>query len=345
MRLVPMFCVLLLVGLLMGVPARAFHDGGVASCSSCHVMHESEDGQQVDASGELLRGVSGSDLCLGCHADANGAVFGVSPLAPPPERGPGNFVFLLEDNLNDGTNGGTNPIAGEAAGHSIVAPSVGLVAETRWVSAPGGSYPSSELSCTSCHDPHGNANYRMLWGAGETEGGDFSFQYAAPTAVGLPLDGPPESRSNHVAYRRGMSAWCSNCHGFYHDEVSGPGFHHDFDADFERGMLNRYAVYDGDANPAGGEPSTSYLPEAPYQDPTATRSTTGPPSTSSRAMCLTCHRAHATSSPAAGRWDFRVQYLQEDGVESGSYAIPNPYPDPSQGRLCAKCHPGQGGGF
>ncbi len=57
-------------------------------------------------------------------------------------------------------------------------------------------------------------------------------------------------------------------------------------------------------------------------------------------MCLSCHRAHASSAPAAGRWDFNVALLDEDGLVSGSYPIPNPYLDPDQGTLCSKCHEG-----
>jgi hypothetical protein len=57
-------------------------------------------------------------------------------------------------------------------------------------------------------------------------------------------------------------------------------------------------------------------------------------------MCLSCHRAHATSAPGAGRWDFNVSLLAEDGVESGSYPIPDPYMSASQGTLCTKCHEG-----
>ena len=68
-----------------------------------------------------------------------------------------------------------------------------------------------------------------------------------------------------------------------------------------------------------------------------TRSTVGP-DIQSKIMCLSCHRAHATSSPVAGRWDFNINLLAEDGVESRSYAIPNPYGDPNQGPLCNKCH-------
>ena len=39
-----------------------------------------------------------------------GAVLGPDPLAPPPEKGGGNFGYLFEDNLNDGHGGGADPI-------------------------------------------------------------------------------------------------------------------------------------------------------------------------------------------------------------------------------------------
>jgi hypothetical protein len=53
---------------------------------------------------------------------------------------------------------------------------------------------------------------------------------------------------------------------------------------------------------------------------------------------MSCHRAHASSGPALGRWDFNVRYLSEDGAQSGSYPLPNPYPGPDQRQLCVKCH-------
>lgn len=56
--------------------------------------------------------------------------------------------------------------------------------------------------------------------------------------------------------------------------------------------------------------------------------------------CTSCHRAHGSSSPKAGRWDFKVTYLSQDGVRSGSYPLPNPYGSPTQRQLCEKCHYG-----
>ncbi len=116
---------LLAIALIAGRPARAFHDGGAASCNGCHVMHRSEDGQPVEIPGgrnPLLRAESSSDPCLSYHADEFGAIFATDPLNPSPMLGGGNFVFLLEDNLNDGPDGATNRISGDAARHNINRP-------------------------------------------------------------------------------------------------------------------------------------------------------------------------------------------------------------------------------
>jgi predicted CXXCH cytochrome family protein len=142
----------------------------------------------------------------------NGAVLGANPLAPPPEWGAGSFVFLLEDNINDGPDGVLNPISGRAAGHNIDAPAHGLSADGATLTAPGGTFPSNKMGCTSCHDPHGNTNFRMLYGTGPILGNGESFSNPAPVAVGIDLDGEPESNSNHTAYISGMSAWCATCH-------------------------------------------------------------------------------------------------------------------------------------
>ena len=319
----------------------AFHDGGVGSCQGCHVMHATEDGQWIPSEEQLLRGDSASDTCLLCHSDGPGAVFGGSVLAPTPHLGGGNFVFLLEDQINDAHNGAMHPLAGEAAGHSIVAPGEGLSPDSRWSVAPGGSFPSSLLGCTSCHDPHGNTNYRMLHGAGPVQGGLFTFTAGAPKGEGIALDDPTpaESRTRHTAYISGWTQWCGNCHGDrYHGESSGPGFEHPVDEWLDQEIVSRYNAYLGDADPTGGDRSTAYLPEVPFEDSSATTGSTQGPSSWSRMSCVTCHRAHASSGPAAGRWDFRVETLGDDGVVSGSWPIPNPYVDPAQRQLCVKCH-------
>ena len=174
--------------LARGGDAWAFHEKGVANCNGCHLTH-GDPGKLVGPSADkgLLIAESPTDVCLVCHARGSGQVFGVDPLVPPPETGPGNFVFLTEDNLNDATGGRLNPILGDAAGHNVFAPGHGLRADPRHTLAPGGTFPSAELGCTSCHDPHGNANFRMLHGAGASIGG------AAPSA------GRPRTRRDRTS--------------------------------------------------------------------------------------------------------------------------------------------------
>ena len=319
--------------------ALAFHEGGVAACSGCHVMHDSVDGRPVSpgtANNYQLLAESPSDVCLMCHAQEAGAVLGLNPLAPPPEKGGGNFVFLMEDNLNDGPNGRFEIIPGAAAGHNVVAPAYGLEADFRYTHSPGGGFPARDLGCTSCHDPHGLDGFRMLNGTGEIQGGIFNFVKPAPTAMGVDVLTGEESRTTHSVYIARVSIWCGNCHGRYH-EGGFSDFQHPSNIALRPEQRQQYSIYEGDDSPTGGTAATSYIPEVAIADPSNTTGSDTNPSPASQVMCLTCHRAHASSAPAAGRWDFNVGQLQDDGAQSGSWTIPNPY-GPNQGSLCRKCH-------
>lgn len=327
--------------IFLALPLLAFHEGGSGNCDGCHIMHDSQDGMpqsaQAPLTDGLLKAETASDLCLSCHAHGNGSVLGQGPLNPYPERGGGNFVFLLEENLND-SESVPGIVPGEAGGHNVNAPGHGLWTDSRWSLSPGGSFPASLLECTSCHDPHGNSSFRLLYGAGEIQAGLATFRHPAPKAGGMNLLAV-ETDLNHTAYRSGISDWCGNCHGPYHDDGWGEGnFEHPSDLALGSSISLRYNLYNGDSDPSGGDAATAYLAQVPFQDAGAGVSSSGGPAGSSRVMCLTCHRAHASSSPAAGRWDFAVSTLGEDGVLSGSYALRNPYNDSSQGSLCRKCH-------
>jgi len=291
----------------------------------------------VAQGGSLLTAENSSDLCLLCHASNYGAVLGDDPLAPPPEKGGGNFVFLVEDNLNDAPDGANQPVPGEGAGHNVVAPGFALFADARWGSSPGGGYPASNLGCTSCHDPHGNQAFRFLRGIGPIDGGAFTFAFPAPLAEGIDVSTDSETDDKHTAYRSGMSRWCGNCHGAYHREDFSD-FEHPSDEVLEAQIRQRYNEYAGDDHPDQGFQNRAYLAAVPFEDAMAATGSREGPNVSSRVMCLTCHRAHASSAPGAGRWDFNIDLLQDDGFASGSWPIPDPYGSPNQGSLCSKCH-------
>jgi len=283
----------------------------------------------------LLNKTDPSSVCIACHDHLDRTYpIGGDPLAPPGQTEGGNFIFLDEDNLNDGHGGAGNPIPGDAAGHNIVAAEYGLTADATLTSAPGGTFPSAILSCTSCHDPHGSTDFRFLYGTGRGPGGWNFYNTPAPDADGVSIFASV-SGGYHTAYKAGMSAWCGNCHGDFHNNNT--KLIHPSGSTLGGDIANTYNLYNGSDDLSGGAAATAYLMEVPFEDAANGIYSTAGPSASSQVSCITCHRAHATSAPDAGRWDFSVTHLAEDGQESGSFAIPNPYTG-YQRSLCNKCH-------
>ncbi|MBK6911255.1 MAG: hypothetical protein IPK53_17925 [bacterium] len=320
--------------------ACAFHDGGVASCAACHMMHNGSDDFIEPPSHNnkyLLRFDSPTDVCLSCHGANNGSVWAQTPTLPAPERGSGNFVFIGAANINDAPNGALYPLSGSHGVHNCENYTFNAGPDPVNTMAPGGVFPAARLACTSCHDPHGNENFRMLRGAGFVPAGQITFAYPAPVAQGIPLTGAAESPSLHTAYQSGWTNWCANCHGFYHQDAR-DGFRHVVAGALPSEARNSYEHYDGSSNPTGGNPLTSYLPQVPFEDPNITTTSTYGPSTRSQISCITCHRAHGSSAVDAGRWDFQVVNLRMDGIVSGSYPLPMPYRGTVERSLCLKCH-------
>ena len=140
---------------------------------------------------------------------------------------------------------------GERHGHNIVAVEYGYLADGTHGVAPGGTYPSASFACTSCHDPHGKFRrmaggitaatgapiiesgsyadspdpvtgiwavgvYRLLGGVGyqpKSLPSGFAFTSGPPDAVSPRLYNRAENvTQTRVAYGRGMSEWCANCH-------------------------------------------------------------------------------------------------------------------------------------
>jgi predicted CXXCH cytochrome family protein len=153
--------------------AYAFHSGGVAECGGCHSMHSPQD----TALGFLLIGSDQSSTCLTCHnaADASpaaaqgsyhistdGSLLG--PGLSPNERTPGGDFGWLKKTYTFVVRGNTTIEAGQTHGHNIVAADFGYIADSDNATSPGGSYTSTNLSCISCHDMHGQTR-RLSTGA------------------------------------------------------------------------------------------------------------------------------------------------------------------------------------
>lgn len=202
----------------------------------------------------------------------------------------------------------------------------------------------------------------MLYGAGEgplVDGTRFLFGAPAPlargngvvTRSGVPAGGD-ETDSRHTIYKSGLSEWCGNCHGPYHDE--GPqGFAHPSGARLDAGRANQYNRYVSAEDPFGGNSASSYWGLVPFEavavdlagaDPAAT---SAGPGADDRVMCLSCHRAHASPFRAAGRWDFDATLIADSHPATGDAGatagdVARKYYGyafvPTEGTLCRKCH-------
>jgi len=331
-------------------------------------MHNSENGAPVDpnhvnGNEYLLKYGTPSETCLSCHATGLGRVWQAPTNANPfpYEKGGGNFGYLTDQTNNYNDASSTAPLTSSYCAHNVIAPSYTggvAVADPVNMVAPGGTYPASEMSCTSCHDPHGGStlvggvqvdNFRILYGVNHVEAGSYNFSNPAPTATGISLSdssgGLPvaESPTNHTAYKGGMSAWCSNCHTAMHN----PGaqtpakFFHPSGVGMGSTIANNYSTYNGTGQASNPTPSHSYVPQVAFEDASMTTTSDAPPTTTSQVSCISCHRAHGTSAPNIGRWDFNVSSWSKEGQYGGTFKLPNPYAataGTTQRSLCNKCH-------
>jgi len=155
--------------------AYAFHDGGVADCGGCHAVHNANSaGTIIGASNtNLLVSDTVSDTCLQCHASNDTAPTGYhilstrtgsyAPGVAPAERTPGGDFGWLLKTYTFSVRG--SPSTWSPGGHHINAPLFGITNATGSGSdpqAPGGTFPTSGLGCSSCHDPHSKARTDSL---------------------------------------------------------------------------------------------------------------------------------------------------------------------------------------
>lgn len=313
MKAVKLILVITAVALLtigLNGAAYAFHSGGVAECEGCHSMHSPRQGGS-----NLLVGIDASSTCLTCHehaGDTGPSSYHVSTAAAdlgtgraPLQRSPGgDFGWIRKDYTYTYTSGGvatTETERGETHGHNVVATDNGYAADSRNTAAPGGTFLSSQLSCASCHDPHGQGR-RLSDGTYATTGApiigsgsyDNSLTPAAGEAVGIyrllgspaynamastfttyPIAVAPSSYNRtegttqtRVAYgasgQNTWGNWCASCHPGMH---SSGNYVHPVDESLGSDVADNYNRYvkSGDLN---GSPAAAFLSLVPFAENT-----------------------------------------------------------------------------
>jgi hypothetical protein len=310
---------------LSGV-ALAFHGGGVAHCDGCHSMHAGSGNSRFVSQGpSLTNGSDPSSTCLNCH---NGAARYHVNSADGSNTNEGGDFHWTQDNGYTYYNRGLRAVNFNNKGHNMNAADYGLAGDSDLTAAPGGSFLSADLGCTSCHDPHGQKNGGTAngmapisvsgsYGADPDPGtiaGNYRILYDS-FKVGFSEDAPIARANSYdgasVQYGAGMSGWCANCHlGFYAQTSSG-GMH-----PTDVAPPSTYNSYVATGNFTGAAAS-AYDPLVPIERGGVTASSELPDPTDQAAagygingtgneqvMCLTCHRAHASAFDNALRFDY-----------------------------------------
>jgi predicted CXXCH cytochrome family protein len=279
----------------------AFHNGGVAECTGCHQMHNS-------VTSTLLVAADASSVCLNCHGVSGQLSFHVATAdadmpagTPPDNEGPGGDFGWLHKTYSYTILGTTNTTDfGQTHGHNIIAAgySTGYVVDTDNPTAPGGTFTSAQLACTSCHDMHGKGRwtttgvYSKTSGAIWTSGsygalpstisgenlstGVYRMLRAQDTVNGVTFPAlPPVAVANsdynrseffsqtRTAYGSGMSDFCGTCHPDMH--ITAGIQRHPTGQVMSGSVQANYNSYVKTGNMTGS-PTTSYLSLVPFEE-------------------------------------------------------------------------------
>lgn len=304
--LVIMAAALLTIG-LSGI-AYAFHSGGVAECGGCHSMHSPKDTAKL----YLLAFSDPSSTCLDCHSgETLGShsvmTYPVTTGAPVVNFTPGgDFGWLLKP-YTFTVRGTTTNESGMSHGHNVVAADFGITADNELTQAPGGTFLSTNLACTSCHDPHGKYRrdssgtiltagapiigsgstgnipvagqavgaYRILAGQNYSQNnGTLVIPYpGVPTAVSPSTYNQSEATAQvRVAYGTatgsGKATWGQWCATCHPNFHSTSNYVHPVDQGLGTTVANIYNAYINSGNTTGGPSVSSYLSLVPFMENT-----------------------------------------------------------------------------
>jgi hypothetical protein len=275
-----------LIGIGVWDQAQSFHDGATLVCSACHTMHDSIDGADPGDTGQVdyLLLQDGDTLCLTCHDEVTAVAPWNTDSTPKVRRA--STDLAAGDFIESSTDSGAN----DGKGHNLDGTGY----------TPAGGSGSLTVQCVTCHDPHGNSNYRIL----ETDVNGVS---------GIVVSGTGDdnwerdnSATDHNVYSSGMVTFCGACHTDFHGAANtgspSPWTRHPQDQTGIEATASLIGTYD---------------PKIPVEDAAATDASTYTVSAgASEVFCLSCHRAHASPNADAMRWDNTVASGNDDNCNA-----------------------------
>lgn len=323
-----------------------------STCLLCHASSLATDGYRVATSPVPPQGSPPLQLTPGgdfaylqkSYSWVN-SVTGQTVTSPGDAHGhnivAGDF-FYFQDSTNTTAPGGVYPSAKlgcischdphggyrltSATAGTVEKPTPGNKSKPIWSSGSYGALPTSTEAV---------GVYRMLGGIGYAPKSfpNDPFVNDPPVAVSPAIYNRQESASaTRVAYGRGMSEWCENCHGSL-QHASYPNAtvgNHPYGnaAKLSQTTVDTYNAYIATGNLTGTF-TTAYNSLVPFEEGITdlsalaadTTATTGA-ALSDNVTCLTCHRAHASAWDYATRWNAaKGVYLTVGGSYPGIDAI------------------------
>ncbi|MEW6380637.1 MAG: cytochrome c3 family protein [bacterium] len=353
------FCGICIIFPLSLARAGNYHiKGQNLNCYDCHTLHFSQDGatpQVPDGArpwGEgpqdyLLKNTT-SEMCLMCHDGYNLEAPNVMYSTSRDYQSSAGYLGE-EKNADSGV-----------FGHTLNSPNPPPGYQGTW---------NRTLSCTSCHDPHGNSYYRNLRPKPLADSANSPVTYFIGTSVSgnedkgiqIAVDSADASSSPYdltkIIYRQegeagedtvGLSFWCAGCH---------PAFNQRGDVQGTRTLHPTYGITMSQAKPSISQWWSATASGPPTRPPTVT-SSSDTDRGSDRPFCGSCHKAHGSTHRYGLLWENPASPDREGGqymrdtcqachhignghYESSPHADPNfgVYRVPEFGRgECEQCH-------
>ncbi len=269
-------------------------------CAACHSTHRGQGDQLISRKTETM-------LCLLCH-DGSGSAYNVNAgtIAGLHESPAGPMEKWVDASVASTTTKAAELRKGATSKHDVRY-------TTLLASAPGASPAfSGELRCSSCHDPHGNSNYRNLREAPNPYNTPADASRVTVKARLIRADGKIGSAET-VDYQTGMTEFCSACHMDYQAGAGSGSTPYNGNpalagkvAEPAMAGVRRHAMYvDGNDNTkyplTGGEKLTvagvtyPLKFESAQQVPEAFGG--GKKDHPAGVACITCHFSHGTPLP------------------------------------------------
>jgi predicted CXXCH cytochrome family protein len=185
-------------------------------CAGCHRTHTAQ------ASG-LLK-VNQAALCTTCHAAGVGALTDVQAGVYFPDFVNGNQMMGLRGGgftsaAIDTKNAvkATKTIPTLQAGLPVTSThSIDGSAQNAWGMGTTGTGSSVSLTCTSCHDPHGNGNYRILRPIAKDSGATVPVNIPDPAVKQYFQANYWKAEDvNAPQVIANIATWCTQCHTRY----------------------------------------------------------------------------------------------------------------------------------